>query len=151
MVYRYKKEFLRDFFYKKKMKKKDLMHILDTSSANNVNVWLLERAPLPLKEGQKDTGDREWLPLRCIIYLLNRFPELRISDFIEGVEDPPQIEKVKYELEYQRNINKLCEKNRDREDHIRAQYEQKIAQYERKIEEFQHLINELVERIPKRE
>lgn len=89
MAYKYKKEFFRDWYIKMKgkVKKEDLKRVLRTSSANNIQLWLLEKDPPPLKEGQTDTGDRDWLPLRCILHLCNEYG-LKISDFIEDADEP---------------------------------------------------------------
>ncbi|MBP5714777.1 MAG: hypothetical protein J6X07_08790 [Prevotella sp.] len=91
MAYNYKKEFFRDWYEKNKksIRKEDLKIVLKTSSANNLQYWLLEKPLPPLKEGQPDTGDRDWLPLRCILRLCNHYG-LRLSDFIENAEEPRQ-------------------------------------------------------------
>ena len=89
MAYFYKKEFFRDWYAKnrREVKKEDLKVVLGTSSGNSLQYWLLEKDLPPLADGKTDTGDRDWLPLRCILRLCNRYG-LRISDFIGNAEEP---------------------------------------------------------------
>jgi len=89
MAYFYKKEFFRDWYAKnrREVKKEDLKVVLGTSSGNSLQYWLLERELPPLAAGKTDTGDRDWLPLRCILRLCNKYG-LRLSDFIGNAEEP---------------------------------------------------------------
>ena len=91
MDYHYKKEFFRDWYARNKGKitKKEILQVIRTTSANNLQIWMLEKEPAPMKDGQTDTGDRDWLPLRCILRLCNHYG-LRLSDFIENAEEPRQ-------------------------------------------------------------
>ena len=135
MAYEYNKKFFRDWFEREKIKKKDLLQVIQTSSANNLQIWLLEREPTPLKEGQTDTGDRDWLPLRCILRLCNHYG-LKISNFIINAEEPaPQKgrkdnrqqleiaamknELLQAKLDHQEEINAIHAKYLEREDRIR--------------------------------
>jgi len=144
MAYEYNKKFFRDWFEREKIKKKDLLQVIQTSSANNLQIWLLEREPTPLKEGQTDTGDRDWLPLRCILRLCNHYG-LKISNFIINAEEPaPQKgrkdnrqqleiaamknELLQAKLDHQEEINAIHAKYLDREDRIREQYEKTIQE-----------------------
>ena len=89
MAYYYKKEFFRDWFDKNNRPglKEELKDVLGTSSGNSLQYWLLQKEPPKLNDPTKDTGDRDWLPLRCILRLLNHYPDLKLSDFIEGAEN----------------------------------------------------------------
>jgi len=144
MAYEYNKKFFRDWFEREKIKKKDLLQVIQTSSANNLQIWLLEREPTPLKEGQTDTGDRDWLPLRCILRLCNHYG-LKISNFIINAEEPaPQKgrkdnrqqleiaamknELLQAKLDHQEEINAIHAKYLEREDRIREQYEKTIQE-----------------------
>ena len=144
MAYEYNKKFLRDWFEREKIKKKDLLQVIQTSSANNLQIWLLEREPTPLKEGQTDTGDRDWLPLRCILRLCNHYG-LKISNFIINAEEPaPQKgrkdnrqqleiaamknELLQAKLDHQEEINAIHAKYLEREDRIREQYDKTIQE-----------------------
>lgn len=144
MAYEYNKKFFRDWFEREKIKKKDLLQVIQTSSANNLQIWLLEREPTPLKEGQTDTGDRDWLPLRCILRLCNHYG-LKISNFIINAEEPaPQKgrkdnrqqleiaamknELLQAKLDHQEEINAIHAKYLEREDRIREQYDKTIQE-----------------------
>ena len=144
MAYEYNKKFFRDWFEREKIKKKDLLQVIQTSSANNLQIWLLEREPTPLKEGQTDTGDRDWLPLRCILRLCNHYG-LKISNFIINAEEPaPQKgrkdnrqqleiaamknELLQAKLDHQEEINAIHAKYLEREDRIRKQYDKTIQE-----------------------
>lgn len=149
MDYCYKKTFFRDWYQanKKEVKKTELMQVLRTSSGNNLNTWLLEKELPPLKDGQPDTGDRDWLPLRCILRLCAYY-DLKLSDFIEGAEDIKPRKKAKTgaantelqlklaaanqelaetKLDYEREINAIHASYREREDSIRKGYDETIA------------------------
>lgn len=144
MAYEYNKKFFRDWFEREKIKKKDLLQVIKTSSANNLQIWLLEKEPAPLKEGQTDTGDRDWLPLRCILHLCNHYG-LKISDFIINAEEPTahkirkdhrqqlEIAAIKNELlqaklDHQEELNAVHAEYREREDRIREQYDKTIQE-----------------------
>lgn len=144
MAYEYNKKFFRDWFEREKIKKKDLLQVIQTSSANNLQIWLLEREPAQLKEGQTDTGDRDWLPLRCILRLCNHYG-LKISNFIINAEEPaPQKgrkdnrqqleiaamknELLQAKLDHQEEINAIHAKYLEREDRIREQYDKTIQE-----------------------
>lgn len=86
-MYRYKKEFFPQWFEENKVKKEEIKRVLNTSSGNNLQIWLGEREPKPLQDPSKDTGDRAWLPLRHILKLCNHY-DLSLSDFIENAEEP---------------------------------------------------------------
>lgn len=149
MAYEYNKKFFRDWFEREKIKKKDLLQVIQTSSANNLQIWLLEREPAPLKEGQTDTGDRDWLPLRCILRLCNHYG-LKISNFIINAEEPaPQKgrkdnrqqleiaamknELLQAKLDHQEEINAIHAKYMEREDRIREQYDKTIQELMKRL------------------
>ena len=149
MAYKYNKEFFRQWFEREKIKKKDLLQVIKTSSANNLQIWLLEKEPAPLKEGQTDTGDRDWLPLRCILHLCNHYG-LKISDFIVNAEEPaPQkgrkdtrqqqelaalkMELLQARLDHQEELNAVHAEYREREDRIREQYDKTIQELLRRL------------------
>lgn len=150
MEYYYKREFLRDWFErnKKSVTKKEMMQVMGTTSANNLQVWMLEKKPPELKPGQTDTGDRDWLPLRCILRLCSRY-DLKISDFIGGAEDikvsrrrkvaadSPDVEMqlrlaatrqelAETRLDYEQRMNALHARYEEREDMIRKGYDDTI-------------------------
>lgn len=146
MEYYYKREFLRDWFErnKKSVTKKEMMQVMGTTSANNLQVWMLEKKPPELKPGQTDTGDRDWLPLRCILRLCNHYG-LKISNFIINAEEPaPQKgrkdnrqqleiaamknELLQAKLDHQEEINAIHAKYLEREDRIREQYDKTIQE-----------------------
>ena len=144
MAYEYNKKFFRDWFEREKIKKKDLLQVIKTSSANNLQIWLLEKEPAPLKEGQTDTGDRDWLPLRCILHLCNHYG-LKSSKFIINAEEPaPQKgrkdnrqqleiaamknELLQAKLDHQEELNAVHAEYREREDRIREQYDKTIQE-----------------------
>lgn len=86
-MYKYKKEFFAEWKTRNKIKPEEIKRVLKTSSGNNLQLWLGEREPKPLKDPTKDTGDRAWLPLRHILKLCNHYG-LALSDFIENAEEP---------------------------------------------------------------
>lgn len=86
-MYKYKKEFFAEWMTKNKIKREEIKRVLNTSSGNNLQLWLGEREPEPLQDPTKDTGDRAWLPLRHILKLCNHYG-LLLSDFIENAEEP---------------------------------------------------------------
>ena len=136
MAYNYNKEFFRDWFkrMKGKVRKEDLKRVLRTSSANNIQLWLLEKEPPPLKEGQTDTGDRDWLPLRCILYLCNEYG-LKISDFIEDAEEPAPAKKRRADDREQRQFESRTL------DAIREAYQIALQSKEDEIQAMRQLIN----------
>lgn len=88
MAYRYKKEFFGEWLRGSNIRREEIKQVLGSSNGNNLQVWLGERDPEPLKDAAKDTGDRAWLPLRHILKLCNHYG-LHLSDFIENAEEPP--------------------------------------------------------------
>lgn len=161
MDYHYKKEFFRDWYARNKGKitKKEILQVIRTTSANNLQIWMLEKEPAPMKDGQTDTGDRDWLPLRCILRLCSHY-DLKLSDFIEGAEDiKPKPRKKAQEnaeitelqlklaaakqklaeakLDYEREINAIHAKYREREDNIRKGYDETIQKLLSRVPEQQ--------------
>lgn len=153
MAYEYNKKFFRDWFEREKIKKKDLLQVIQTSSANNLQIWLLEREPTPLKEGQTDTGDRDWLPLRCILRLCNHYG-LKISNFIINAEEPaPQKGRKdnRQQLEIAAMKNELLQAKLDHQEEINAIHAKYLEREDRIREQYDKTIQELLKRLPDRQ
>lgn len=144
-MYSYKKEFFKNWFEKKNktLTKAKLGNVLGTSPMNSLQYWLLEKELPPLKDPSKDTGDRDWLPVRCILLLCNYFPDLKLSDFIENAEDvvikrkantqekgdkATRLELLEEKLAHQQDMNALQQKMLEREKELQDSYERRMTE-----------------------
>lgn len=116
MAYSYKKDFLGKWMKKNGITPYALAEVLHLKSTNNILMWAGINPPRATKKEPKE--DQEWLPLIHILRLCNHYPELRMSDFIENVEEP----KLKK--------RKVASVNDDAEA-VRREYEKRLADQER--------------------